>query len=797
MLKRKGISYLLWFFIAFFTVAIIADNIFILDEWVRWLILIAGVLSGAFILISLWFLPSREYTSEKALSDIESEREDGFQLLRTAHQLEEKEQLSRNSLECKVLEEANELTSGKIWNTKYNNALDRSYWVLSRLFVIFLFVVLLSNGARVGLFRTLFPFAEIHYTRIKTGNPREFNQGEEVSVNVSVRGRRLNKVSIFISEDADWKELKFKTERNKKFQLDLKNRKKKFKYYVAMGDGKSPVKTINMISPPKIDSAWAEIEFPGYMQKDNEIQTGGHVKAYAGSWVFLHLKANQRMQEGRITLPGGTQTLMQVNNSELSFGFQMTDSLKGEYLVDGLDEHNEMLPMHRFKIESLVDQLPSVKLIDLTKDIEATSVTEIPISIHAYDEIGLSEVGLVVKVDNKEKEIARFAYNDSIVLERTELAQLLLEEFDLKQQSNVRIYAWAKDRNPNHEKRGVSVLRGIDIRPFRYTYLLPLPPGETPPPAMPQAEEALMQLEEMIQVQRDVLSKAFKAAEEGGGKEDGQKLAQTELTLSADAGKIYSKIKGKSGKADVLKQAGSKLDEASGMFDKADFNQGFNYGDQAMNLLTTLRDEVLKSLNKANASSSNCCKKKDVLSELAVDVDALIKQEQDVLERHQLFLQVPGNIDNFFQSTNLQRKTLVDTRELKSMLDIHPDGTKLSMERMDEVINEMTKSKDLLEGQKDAVGQINLTILRMQELAEHLRGMNVNPSGDMMRKALEKVEAVAQNLEKQAKDKKTIGKKDKNNSRQNEQQAENPGSNGEKSEKGSKGQAGDNPGQNE
>ncbi len=768
-LKREGFFWLFSFLITFLLLAVIFDNIFLLPEWSRWLIWLAMLMFAGFILAKLWLIPSRNYSAKQAIDDLENEKNDSEQLLRTAFEIEQKKPENRNLIETEVLQSAKEKITNTSADSKFRKSHSRRFWFLKRLSIAFFIIIMVNGGFRTGLIRTLLPFIDMHYTRITTHSQQDFFPGDEVQISARVKGKRAKTATLYVSDkDTIWEQLKINTNNKKHFQFNLRNRKHKFKYYLTLGDGKSAVKEVNLIAPPEIDSIWAEITCPEYMRKPKAIQTGGHLKTFEGAQVDLHIKLSQRMKEGFITLPNREKAKMSVNNNHLSYRFQMPDTVQGEYRIIGLDAHNTMLPEQRFKIRSLKDKLPSVKILDPSKDIEATALTEIPIKIYAYDDIGLGEIGLVAKVDNQEKEIKRFNPGDSVRLERTEIAKLLLEEFDVNIQSNIRVYAWAKDRNPKQKKRGVSVLRAIDIRPFRYIFKLPEPSSASSAKMQQKQEKSLMKLEEMIQVQRNVLSKAFKIIEEGSASDEGKKLSKTELALSDEARAIYKEIGGGGTyQSENLSQAGKHLEKASVKFNEDNFNDAFDNGDQALNILTKLRNNLLRELKKSKCKSS-CKNSYDILSELAMDVDKLVEQEKQVFEKHELYLVNKTDAGSFFESTSLQNKTLIDAKEFQSMLEIHPDGTKLNLERMEEAISTMNEASNIIEEQKDARDQIIETITRLQELAVHLRGMDKKPSGENIKKARQVVEKTAKQLEKQAKDKKTIGRKDCNNSRKKE-----------------------------
>ena len=765
LFKRKALFLISAFLISILCIGIILDYSFLFSDLLRWGIWAFMLSVVILIAIKFWVLPSKRYSSKQAMDDLEQSKNDTQQLLRTAFEIEQKEVIQRNKLENTVLVEAAERIEIGNNSTTHEDKYSRYFRFLKKLSMGLFFLVFVNQSIRTGLIRILIPFSNMHYTTVITYGQNEFFPGEEVQVGAHIKGRRQQYASLFINEEGDnWEELKVNTNRKKNFEVNLEGRKHKFSYYMISGDGKSKIRQVNLIAPPEIDSIWTTISYPAYMQKKNSTQKDGSIKAYEGSQINLYVRISQTMHEAFIQLPNQQKEMMEVRGNLLHYRFQMPDTIAGEYTIYGLDKQQTMLPKHSFKIQSLQDKLPSIRILNPSKDIEVTALTELPVTIYAYDDIGLSEIGLVVKVDGEETEFAHFSFTDSIQLDCTQLDKLMLEKLDVSIQSNIRFYAWVKDRNPNTKKRGVSILRGIDIRPYRKLYALPQKSPSSSMSMESKQEEALMKLEEMIQIQRNVLSKTFKIVEEGESSDQSVKLSETEQTLSNQALVISKKIGGENDQAKNMRLASESLEQASTQLIEEQWKQAFENEDQALTYLTRLRNNLLKSLKKSNCKS--CCKNSsDKLTELAIDVDKLIAQENEILEKYSLFLLNTAESNYYFQASSLQNKTLIDAAELKSMLDIHPDGTPLNMTRMEEAIDVMKIANGQIENQRDARVEIEETILRLEELAEHLRGLDQETASETIKKAKEVVQKTALKLKQQAKDKKTIGRKDKSDSK--------------------------------
>jgi hypothetical protein len=522
LLKRKKKEFLakrfnFWlivFLIPALLIAIVLDINFLLPSSIRWIIL-ALLLTSVFILLfKLKIEPFKKFTTKVALDFLEKDNNDKQQLLRTAYEIEQKEAGNYNQIEKKVLVSASEKIKGgglkeDSWS-KYNR-----FWKGVKLLgILFILFVAFKSTLRTGFIRTILPFSDKSYTSISVHSAHEFFPNDDVKINIKFFGKREHSATIFIKEEGnDWKSIAIETNGRGNLNSLISKPEGSFNYYVTSGDGKSTSKFVRMIAPPKVKDVKVEIELPKYMLKKKKKQNRASIKTYVGASIMLRLKISQPMKEAFINLPNKDQQKMNVKGDVLSFSFKVNDTIKGEYSIEGLDKKGTILPKQRYKILVLADKLPTIKIINPTKDIEVTPITELPIVMYAQDDIGLGEIGLTAKVDGIEKEIAHFKFKDSILLNSTKIGTFLLENFDVKETSNARVYAWAKDNNPSNSKRGVSVLRGIDIRPFRKLYVLEKPSDPLKGKASKEGE-VLMKLEDIIQVQRNVVSKTFKYTEE-------------------------------------------------------------------------------------------------------------------------------------------------------------------------------------------------------------------------------------------------------------------------------------------
>lgn len=101
------------------------------------------------------------------------------------------------------------------------------------------------------------------------------------------------------------------------------------------------------------------------------------------------------------------------------------------------------------------------------------------------------------------------------------------------------------------------------------------------------------------------------------------------------------------------------------------------------------------------------------------------------------------------EATERQSKAVADANALGDQLDYHPEKTDLAMERMKAVARAMNEASEALKQTDPEAAQPALTDAaeRLEQLAEHLRGLDQKNLADMLARAQEKAEQAAQQLE--------------------------------------------------
>ncbi|MCL3779590.1 hypothetical protein EMN47_04215 [Prolixibacteraceae bacterium JC049] len=761
--KKAFLSWLSWIFYSLWiwTLALrLIEEMTIVPSIYRILMLGTYIIGILLVGYHGWFSVYRKYREEAALNELEQHCGDEQQLVRTAWQISGKEETEINGLEKEVLNAAEKkLTNLPLVNLNKRRNRTR-YFILSAFFAI---IFLSSYENRIAFVRLMNPQSQLAYTQISLESVFEFYKKEDVSVFARFRGRMPDNVQFhYKTKDGEW-QLFDVDRRGRSAEKHFLKQTESFEVFVTAGDGISTRRQITVIAPPEIESINAILHHPKYTGMKADTLSGGVIRAMEGDSVEVSFKMTQRMKEGFIELADGQKIQLHPKRYELKGIFTVPDTCRGVYSISGKDKRGMYLTKKTFQMEVRPDKLPVVKLLDPAKDIEVTATTEVPFKIYAHDDFGLKQVGITAKVDDKEVELLQKTLTDSVVVEWKDIAHLLLEKYPVTINSNIRVFAWAKDRKPNRRKRAVSLLRGIDIRAYRLTYKLD---KDTSKKSVGSKDmPAFYKLEGLIQSMRNINSGVFKCAHEGGAEKEKQKWSEQTAKAKENTGTLRGKLNLPVELNEEMLSAQNEQDLLIDQINSMQWQGTFSHGEQSLAHLLKVRRALAKMLKKKKGGSS-CKNSCSALSELALDIDKLVEKEEEVKRLHEIQL-TEESVRAAFDALLLQQKCKAEAEELEARLEIHPDGTKLNLERMQEVIDLMTEDVKLLENQQDAQATILQTIETLKQLALQLRGNDKNNLQETLKKAADMAKKTAMVLEKQAKDKTTIGRRDQKESQCN------------------------------
>lgn len=771
--KRKYLSgwFLGWTFLVYLLVLVglaAADSWMIFSVVARWfglLILVALLIYG---LVIRWLIPFLAVSRHSAISEIENNHDRIGQLLRTSDHLLRQETMDTGVLPVlakRLVHQADKTLEGVDFNRCYDlRQAKRQLLVALGVLGVVLLLVMFSSNFSKAVRRIMMPFGAISYTEIQVDQSREhFYAAQPVMFEAEISGRAVESAELFYScDNQQWQSVAMTAGENGLFTAEIKDPEAPLSYYVTAGDGKTRLHKLIRVFQPEIRKVTATLEYPAYIGRVAEQIEPDKIKAPEGSVVHLEFEIDRPLKQSELAIEGSQPVLTAMEGNTVVCSLTLG---RGETLchLEGSDADGLPLRKKVYAFQGSKDNPPTIILRTPREDVEVTSVEEITAAIQARDDFGLAEVGIVLRVDNEDYVIEKTEFDDAGEARFRNQINILLEEYGLDITSNVRLFAYATDRNPQCDSQSVTDLRTIDIKPFRQRFVLLKQGGAPPPPP----GEPLIKLEVAIGKQRTAVAAIFKITREKLIVPDKiSRLTEAEKGLADEVSRLADFIVGRVPQTviDHLQVAVAKMQQTAQELETDHLPEGCVSSDMALSSLLRARREAIKFLrkdNKGKGEGTPCKKKK--LEELAKETDRLAEEENDI-ERQINSLYHMQPIPGY--AILQQEDTIIDGGELLSILSVHPDGTDLVLERMSQAETLMKSSGGLMKNQDKKKSQSELLASRdkLLQLSEHLRGLDEENIAQMLEMAKEKSQKASDYL-KPTKPEKKIGERQSDDSK--------------------------------
>ena len=623
-------------------------------RWVSFLFLVGSAVAG---LVIRFLLPSVRFRSPEAIREIERERTDLGQMLRTSAQLSQTPEPERNGVSpvfARALQQqaGQELARTDLQGLIPWQAVRRATLLLVALAVVFAAAALLWADFRIGMQRLVMPAAEVTFTRLSvTVSADYFERGESVFVQARTSGRPVRGAALLTrGKDREWTATAMIPGEAGDFVSEISGWTESFDVRVKAGDARSPATTVRFVDPPVIQSVTVQLRYPEYTGMTPRDVDVHEIVAVEGTYADLEFQLNHPLANAEFSIDGG-DTGVELDGSAVRVSHQLALG-KIECFLHGRDEEGWDLKRMTVAMEGVEDRLPEIRFLQPKEDIEVTKLTEVPVQVQVRDDFGIMETGIVLVVDGQEEIVARQAAEKPTLLSLRNAAELLLEHHPLSIRSNVRIYAYARDWHPDREGRAVTNLVAIDIKPLKVRFRAQQEEqadGGMSEPQREQLQEDAAKLEEAVKQQREVLSRTFGMREEGRRPQQAlEGMARQEDALAEQMQEIGQNLAALSLEEDqqVLQEAARQLAQAAEELQRPDLDTAFEREDEALTNMLKTRNEMVRQLQQTQqpqdqqqgqqeqqTAHQEQEQAEDALSDLAREAERLAGEEQDVGEQ--------------------------------------------------------------------------------------------------------------------------------------------------------------------
>lgn len=506
----------------------------------RWFVWLATLGITGYFLVKNRHAVIRQFTPKEAARAMESERPEVGQKIRTAFEIanDPSQDDEAYGFRDQLVADADAFLTKHNWKTLIPKP-QALRWLLafSLLAISLLGATIVWPEFGLGVKRIVFPGTSSTYTKLAWENPPEwYDQRHPPLVQINISGRPAEpKLYVKEGEQGEYQELALNPRDNSPtWDTALVGHEQNLSIYATAGDGRSETIHIKYEPIPELREAKVTLEYPEYIDRQNEVRAGGDVRALEGTkltWTFTFntAPADVKWEIGE-TVPETLESTLTCSTSTYSLKSGVRNPV-----LSVTDRRGRPVDSWRFEIEGLVDQLPTIELLEPAEDLNATSITEIPVRIRAEDDYGLGEVGIVLVAGEQNKWLLEKVIDVSNQRRANEMVSAMLEKIPLEITDNVRLYAYALDQKPRGGPRALSHLRSIDIRQFKIRAKIVEPKeGEGVEP------KDLVPLNKIVERQREIVSQIF-VLKAGGRDSISQQLyarcnaeAEKEITLAAD-----------------------------------------------------------------------------------------------------------------------------------------------------------------------------------------------------------------------------------------------------------------------
>ena len=279
-------------------------------------------------------------------------------------------------------------------------------------------------------------------------------------------------------------------------------------YRIEHGDGKSDDYHITTYVLPALERADVKITPPAYSgQPVKEIRNTLKVSVLEGSEVAFQFKVNKPIAEAELFGEDKTLIPLNANRDDPTI---LEGAMKPEksqryrlHLVDEKDRSNKQPPWITVNVQS--NQLAKIEVVFPKKDVQVSSIQEMPVEAKVSDDLGVMRSGAVFSLAGKSREIM-LSTKPLEAVKKHELKALYdLEIESAEPRQLVSYYFWAEDNGPKGEvRRAMSDMFFADVRHFEDIFReAEAPPSEPGPPKKGESDK-------LIDLQKQVVNASWK-----------------------------------------------------------------------------------------------------------------------------------------------------------------------------------------------------------------------------------------------------------------------------------------------
>ncbi|NND93144.1 MAG: hypothetical protein HKN42_19980 [Granulosicoccus sp.] len=256
----------------------------------------------------------------------------------------------------------------------------------------------------------------------------ELLAGEDLDLDIQLNGFRQNTVTLHArSDDDEWQTTPITQSPDQHFRFTLFRVNQPLEYYVSAAYTQSETFAVSVIQPSRLERIVARFEYPEWTRLEPTIREDvGDISGVKNTRVTLEFVLDRPMQDGALRLDDRLIALQQIDaldaaatahteagDPDLPDVPSQTNARQPEYryqasfvirndtqyqLVDRMLEREVAIsPEHAIIVRG--DEAPDVKFVRPGRDVTASPIEEVHISIQAVDDFAVESIELLYSVN--------------------------------------------------------------------------------------------------------------------------------------------------------------------------------------------------------------------------------------------------------------------------------------------------------------------------------------------------------------------------------------------------------------
>ncbi|MEM6507180.1 MAG: hypothetical protein AAF711_17210, partial [Planctomycetota bacterium] len=275
--------------------------------------------------------------------------------------------------------------------------------------VIVVFAVVNGPFLGAGMARIFAPWVDVEYPTntqiILLEHELVVKEGDSAVIEVLIEGVIPDKATISV---------KTAEGRARDIELDvIKDRcaytitsaSRNFTYRIKAGDDRTPWQKVRVVPAPRLDMVAVELDYPDYLQRDNETIEALTLTVPEGTGLTWQLKVDQAVSSAQIVRAEEEPIDLKLssNGREVTFASEVAASQGYEFTwVER--ENGFAFTSPRYYLQVASDQPPRIELTSPTSNIVAMTGRPLDLAIRMQDDHGIGSVSVFYRVNQFEEQ---------------------------------------------------------------------------------------------------------------------------------------------------------------------------------------------------------------------------------------------------------------------------------------------------------------------------------------------------------------------------------------------------------